>query len=125
MRKRDEYKHLLNGISNCILLALQTAIFAVIWYEVYVPGMKYHFFRRGNWAVIGIYTLFVCFFTQILGGYRIGYLRITDICLSQILSILCANAIGSLLRQCRRLFSAVYGGKGLCKDLAGLSADGH
>ncbi len=93
MRKRDEYKHLLNGISNCILLALQTAIFAVIWYEVYVPGMKYHFFRRGNWAVIGIYTLFVCFFTQILGGYRIGYLRITDICLSQILAVCCANVV--------------------------------
>ncbi len=93
MRKRDEYKHLLNGISNCIQLALQTAIFAVIWYEVYVPSMKYHFFRRGNWAVIGIYTLFVCFFTQILGGYRIGYLRITDICLSQILAVCCANVV--------------------------------
>ena len=93
MRRRDKYKHLLNGMANLLLLLFQTLMFAYIWYEVYVPTLNKTFFRRGNWAVIGIYILFVFFFTNFFGGYRIGYLRITDICLSQILGIICANFV--------------------------------
>ncbi len=93
MRRRDQYKHLLNSISNFILMLIQTAMFAFVWYEIYEPSLKHHFFRRGNWAVIGIYMLFVYFFTHFFGGYKIGYLRITDICLSQILGICCANVV--------------------------------
>lgn len=80
-------------MANMVLLIVQTLLFAYIWYQIYMPTLKYNFFRRGNWAVIGIYILFVYFFTRFFGGYRIGYLRITDICLSQILGIFCANFI--------------------------------
>lgn len=96
MNNRDQYKHLLNGLANFILLAVQTAMFAHIWYKIYVPELEDPFWRRGNWAVIGMYTLFMYFFSHIFGGYRIGYLRMTDICLSQILSIFCANGIAYL-----------------------------
>ncbi len=93
MRRRDQYKHLLNGIANLMLLVFQTVIFGIIWYQIYEPALAESFWRRGNWAVIGIYTLFVFFFTRIFGGYRIGYLRITDICLSQLLAVFCANVV--------------------------------
>lgn len=55
---------------------------------------EHRFFNRGNWAVIGMYVLIMYFFTRTFGGYRIGYLRITDICLSQILAIFCTNVVG-------------------------------
>lgn len=93
MKNREQYKHLLNGISDCILLAVQTAIFAYVWYQIYVPELEDPFWHRGNWAVIGMYTLFVYFFNRIFGGYRLGYLRIVDICVAQILSVFCANVV--------------------------------
>lgn len=93
MRKREQYKHLLNGFANFILLTIQTAMFAYLWYKSYVPELEDPFWRRGNWAVIGMYALIMYFFTHIFGGYKIGYLRITDICLSQILSVLAANFV--------------------------------
>lgn len=93
MSRREQYKHLLNGISNCILLVIQTAIFGWVWYNMYEPLLEQSFWHRGNWAVIGMYTLFVYFFNRVLGGYRIGYLRIIDICVSQILAVLCANTV--------------------------------
>ena len=54
------------------------------------------FFRRGNWAVVGMYVLILFFFTRVMGGYKVGYLRISDICLSQLLAILASNVIGYL-----------------------------
>lgn len=96
MRRREQYKHLLNLIANYIMLAIETALFAYVWYKIYSPMLleEHRFWNRGNWAMIGMYALIMYFFTRTFGGYRIGYLRITDICLSQILSIFCANVVG-------------------------------
>lgn len=98
MSRREQYKHLLNLTANYIMLACEAALFAYVWYFMYDPILSkaHRFWNRGNWAVIGMYTLILYFFTRTFGGYRIGYLRITDICLSQILSILCANVVGYL-----------------------------
>lgn len=94
--KREEYKHLLNYAANLVILVVQAILFAYIWYQYYVPvlvELEREFWRRGNWAVIGMYVLILFFITKTLGGYSIGYLRISDICLSQALALLCANAI--------------------------------
>jgi len=40
-----------------------------------------------------MYVLFVFFFTKIFGGYRIGYMRISDIILSQILAVILAMIV--------------------------------
>lgn len=98
MRRREQYKHLLNLAANYVMLACEAALFAYIWYEIYYPMLlkEQRFWNRGNWAMIGMYALLMYFFTRTFGGYRIGYLRITDICLSQILSIFCANVVGYL-----------------------------
>lgn len=93
MKRRDKYKHLLNILANMVMLVANTALFSVIWYQLYVPQMEDQFWRRGNWAVIGMYTLVLFFFIRTFGGYRVGYLRITDICLSQVLGIMFSNFI--------------------------------
>lgn len=95
MKRREQYKHLLNLAANYIMLACETALFAYVWYCIYDPMLlkEQRFWNRGNWAMIGMYALIMYFFTRTFGGYRIGYLRITDICLSQILAIFCANVI--------------------------------
>ncbi len=95
MKRRERYKHLLNLCADFVLLLTEAAMFALVWYQLYVPGFspEDQFWRRGNWAVIGIYGIILFFFTRTFGGYRIGYLRITDVCLSQILGLLFANVI--------------------------------
>ena len=82
---KDKYKHLLNFAANIISLAVEACMFGWVWYMLYIPMLDKAntFFNRGNWAVIGMYVLFVFFFTKIFGGYRIGYMRISDIILSQ------------------------------------------
>lgn len=98
MRRREQYKHLLNLAANCVMLAVEALMFGYTWYMIYHPMIDKanRPWNKGNWAVIGIYVLIMYFFTRTFGGYKIGYLRITDICLSQALAIFCANVVGYL-----------------------------
>lgn len=60
---KDKYKHLLNFAANIISLTVEAAMFGWVWYMLYVPMLDKAnaLFRRGNWAVIGMYALFVFF----------------------------------------------------------------
>lgn len=95
MNYKERYKHLLNGISCCILWIVQVAAFAYIWYQIYVQNtaIEDRFWYRGNWAVVGMYGLYLFFFTKVLGGYRIGYSRITEMVLSNYIAIICTNVV--------------------------------
>ncbi len=95
MRRREQYKHLLNLAASGAVLAAEAFLFGYVWYQVYMPMLAKsdRFWHRGNWAFIGMYVLILCFFTRTFGGYRIGYLRFSDVCLSQILAALCANTV--------------------------------
>lgn len=92
MRIREKYKHLLNFFANLITVCVQISLFAVMWYSCY--SKEDIFFRRGNWAVIGLYALILFFFTHTFGGYKVGYLRVMDIALGHVLAIICSNVVG-------------------------------
>ena len=83
MNLKEQYKHLLNYGANLITLLVEGLCFGYIWYTVYE-------------AVVGLYVLVIFFFTKVFGGYNIGYMRMTDIALSHILSILLSGIVGYL-----------------------------
>ncbi|MFP3153692.1 sugar transferase [Lachnospiraceae bacterium ZAX-1] len=102
MGKKEQYKRLLNYAASLWILAVETFMFGYMWYTYYVvimENMDRGFYRRGNWAVIGMYTLIVFLFTRAFGGYSIGYLRIADVCLSQVLALFASNVVGYLQIQ--------------------------
>jgi len=88
---KERYKHLLNALACFVMWAVQVAAFAYVWYQIYVPGIAVEdrFWDRGNWAVVGMYGLILFFFTQVFGGYRIGYNRITEMVLSNFIAVIC------------------------------------
>ncbi len=95
---KEKYKHLLNFVANVITLTMEAVMFGWVWYELYVPQLDKanKLWNRGNWAVIGMYVLFVFFFTKVFGGYRIGYMRVSDIILSQVLAVILAMGVAYL-----------------------------
>lgn len=93
MNNKDQYKRLINFIARIIIVAGETTAFAFMWYSCYVSSHEYIFFRRGHWAVIGIYALILFFFTRSFGGYRIGYAKLSDVALSHILALISCNFI--------------------------------
>lgn len=93
MGRRYRYKKLLILFESALLLAIETTIFGYIWYSHYIDYIQLSFYRRGNYAVIGSYTLIVFLITKLYGGFKIGYLRVMDILYAQILALLCSNVI--------------------------------
>lgn len=93
MNTKEQYKHLLNFCANLISLLVEGCIFAYIWYHYYSEAIIMPFYRRGNWAVIGLYVLIIYFFTRTFGGYNIGYMRIADMALSHVLAIFLSGIV--------------------------------
>lgn len=101
MRIREQYKHLLNFTANIVTLIVDAVLFGLVWYNYYASwemdnGFVSEYFRRGNWAVIGMYILIIFFFTKVFGGYRIGYMRVTDIILSNMLALVLGHIVAFL-----------------------------
>ena len=94
MENRERYKRLIMFSASAVIVAIETLLFAYIWYRFYahknVIGRR---FDRGNQVVIGLYVLMMYFFYKIYGGFKVGYLRVFEVIYSQILSVVCVNFI--------------------------------
>lgn len=76
-----------------MLLAVITGIFAVVWYRFYSEEIILPFYRRGNWVLIAIYGVMTALFFKAYGGFKLGYLKKTDMLYSQTISMVCVNVI--------------------------------
>lgn len=92
-KNRDLYKRFVTFISALFLLAILTGIFAFVWYRNYSEKIVLPYYRRGNWVLIGIYCLLVGLFFRAYGGFKLGYLKKTDMFYSQMISMICVNIV--------------------------------
>ncbi|MCR5600461.1 MAG: sugar transferase [Ruminococcus sp.] len=92
-KNRDLYKRFVTFVSGIFLLAMLTGIFAYVWYKEYSKEIIFPYYRRGNWVLIAIYCLLVLLFFRAYGGFKLGYLKKTDMLYSQMLSMACVNAV--------------------------------
>lgn len=99
VRLQERYKKLLTIFANSFILFAETIVFAYMWYLYYCNTLAIPLYEKGNWAVIGIYTLILFFFTNIMEGYKIGHYRMMDTMLSHTLAI-CASNIVAYVEIC-------------------------
>lgn len=93
MNNKEQYKRIINFFSGAFILIMLTYVFWVIWHRFYSNNIVLPFYRKGNWAVVGIYGVLAYLFSKVYGGYKPGYLRRSDESASQMLSIACVNII--------------------------------
>ena len=94
MENRERYKRIIMFLSSVVIVAIETALFAYIWYNFYLSKEVIgRLFVRENQVVIGLYVLMLYFFYKIYGGFKVGYLRVFEVIYSQILSVVCVNFI--------------------------------
>ena len=87
----DYKKAILSAISAVNLLAM-VGIFAFTWFRFYLYQIGAPFYYRyGNWLFFFIYGISLYAITSVLGGYRIGRLRCSEIIYSNFLSLALAN----------------------------------
>ena len=92
MRNYDPYKKTILFFLSLLNIILMTILFGFFWYKFFAGTMYvYKFYRRGNYAVIALYAMFLIFFYRMYGAMNIGQLRRIEVILSQYLSIFIAN----------------------------------
>lgn len=79
--------------SKLFIVFLQTAMYGWLWYNHYKDMMPVEYWRRGNWAIIGLYAMFIMVFSRAFGALKVGYLKTWDIMYSQFLTIFCVNGV--------------------------------
>lgn len=92
MYAEEQRKRILTVISNFIIWLFEVASYGIAWYHCYFSDNP--FYVRGNYAVIGVYAVFVYLITKSFNGYKISYMRIVDLCLSHVLAILFSGVAG-------------------------------
>lgn len=94
MKNYDPYKKTILFFLSLLNIILMTVLFGFFWYKFFAGTMYvYKFYRRGNYAVILLYAVFLVFFYRMYGAMKIGQLRRVEVILSQYLSIFIANLI--------------------------------
>lgn len=90
----DPYKKTILFVFSLISVTMMAVVFAFFWYRIYWDTMYFfHFYRKGNWAMVGLYGILVYFFSTMYGALRIGQLRRMEVVLSQFLATFLANLV--------------------------------
>ena len=78
---KEQYKRFIMLLGTILIIAVQTAMFACLWYNYYanreLTGMRkyfryFYYYRRGHWTVIILYAVVLVLFMKVLGGFRVG-----------------------------------------------------
>jgi hypothetical protein len=93
--RRERYKRLIMFFASLLVIGMQTANFAYIWYTEYNRRsvIQIFYWRRGNWVLIGLYALIVFLMSKLFGALKVGYMRVQDVIIAQICSVICTNII--------------------------------
>ncbi len=95
--KKDLYKRFVTFGAAIVLMGVITGIFAFVWYRYYSEVIVLPYYRRGNWVLIGIYGVLTALFFKAYGGFKLGYLKKTDMLYSQSISMVCVNIVAYFL----------------------------
>lgn len=89
----EQYKRIMRFLSAMILVAAQTAVFAVCWYRFYNQELRKPYLNKGNLLMIAVYLILLLVFLNAFGGLKIGSMKKSSIILSQVLSIVAMHVI--------------------------------
>lgn len=93
MKDTGNYKRIVRLLSSIALVSVLATVYMFFWYRLISPTTGVWYWRKGNWAIGGLYIALVLFFVSMYGGFRLGDLEKGNVIYSQILSIIFVNFI--------------------------------
>lgn len=89
----EAYKKIYRRFANFIIVVLMTIPFCLLWDGKLNGLMDRQFLGKGNLLIIFSYVLFIFVFMQLWGGFKLGYQKLVNLVLSQILAVICINIL--------------------------------
>lgn len=93
MKDYTQYKRMVKFLFALVIVSLETLIYAFVWIRYYNEILEFPFWRRGNWLMVGVYAILLCFFAYTYGGLKVGFFKTWNVIYSQILTLGFTNLI--------------------------------
>ena len=85
--KKRRFDKLMPFVTIAFMLTFHTILFGWLWYNIYYPLLALPYYRKGNYVIILLFTIFLLASNQIFGGLRLGYYKILDSIVGRTLSL--------------------------------------
>lgn len=87
MNKKRNYSGTIMFIMVSVAVLALSFVFWITWNNYYRRAVLDPFYEKGSLLLTLVYIIIYFLFSQIYGGYKIGYLKVTDIMFSQSISV--------------------------------------
>lgn len=91
--KYEQYKRLIMFLLGMLLVVLLSTVYGYVWHKYYLIYLVYPFLGKGNLLLICVYAIILAILLSVYSGFKFGYLKASDIILSQIICIVITNVI--------------------------------
>ena len=91
--KLDGVKGTIRMLEGLFEVGLLAIIYYVIWRRGYDPGVFPFYYGYGKYVLSGIYALLTGVLFHNLDGFKFGYLKFSDVSISQLLAVVITNFI--------------------------------
>jgi len=75
------------------VVLIQSAVFWGVWTLYYNERTNQSFAQRGNWLMLAVYVVILLLFTNIYGGFRVGYQKPENLALGQGIAAMGSNVV--------------------------------
>ena len=86
-------RNLIRGIEGIFEVAVLTVLYYYLWRYCYQPGAFPQYLGLGKYVLMGIYGLLIAITFKSFDSFQFGHLRLADIVISQIISLVIVNFI--------------------------------
>lgn len=89
----EQYKRILRAIAAVLVVANVAGAFFYIWTKFYNMRIIFPFYYKGHLLMMAVYIILLLVFFYIYGGLKFGYLKSSNVILSQFLAVICTNVV--------------------------------
>lgn len=95
MKEKSKYFYLLT--CNILITIIAVIPYVMVWHNYLNQLLFKEFLFKGNYAMYFVYTVFVVFFVNMFGGYKLDVSKKSNVLLSQCVGLLCVNFLEILI----------------------------
>lgn len=92
-RNLDGVKSIIRGIEGFVEIAIVTLIYYFVWRLSYPEGTFPAYYGNGKYVLTGVYALLILVLFFNFDGFKFGYMRLSDVLISQCIALFIANFI--------------------------------
>lgn len=92
-QRLDGAKGTIRALEGCLEVAILTIAYYLVWRNGYPGGIFPNYFGNGKYVLIGVYGLLIVVLFNNFDGFMFGYLRLSEVIISQCIAVAIANFI--------------------------------